>query len=195
MPGTNQIRNELLDRGRTDMLQLGEVVSVVARHLGRSMEDDLVMGSTLEEIRDLLESGYVVAGYTARDGDGLLYVSSWEIPPADAVKRIETDWVELGRLPNLGEVVWLELTDVGRAKIESIRTLDHDEKGLVEDVIARRCPEMRERAAVSFAGQGKLNWTERQAIHRALAAELSVIDQDEAYAQRLTALIDRALVF
>ena len=192
MPGTTQIRNELLDRGRTDMLQLGVVVSVVARHLGRSMEDELVMESTIEEIRDLLESGYVVAGYTARDGDGLLYVSSWEIPPADAVKRIEADWMELGRLPKPGEVVWLELTDVGRAKIESIRTLDPDEKGLVEDVIARRCPEMRER--VTVVGQGKLNWKEREAIHRALAAELSGIDQDEAYAQQLTALIDRALV-
>ena len=194
MPVTSQIRNELLDRGRTDMLQLGVIVSVVSRHLGRSMEDELVMESTLEAIRDLLNSGYVVAGYTARDGDGLLYVSSWEIPPADAVKRIEADWMELGRLPSLGEVVWLELTDAGRAKIESIRTLDPDEKRLVEDVIARRCPEMRERVAVSFAGQGKLNWKEREAIHQALAAELSVVHQDEAYAQQLTALIDRALV-
>jgi hypothetical protein len=168
---TSQIRNELLDRGLTE-------------------DDDLVMDSTIEAIRDLLESEYAIAGYVVRDEDELLRIRSWEIPPADAVKRIEHDWSALGRLPKPGEIVWLELTHAGRAKVETMRNLDHDERGLVEEVITRRCPEMRER--VSVIGQGKLNWEERQAMREALAAELSAVDRDEAYAQQLAALVDRA---
>lgn len=190
---TSQVRNELLDRGLTDVLHLPEIVSVVSRQLGKTMEDPIVMESTLEAIRDLLETDCAIAGYMVRDGDGLLHVSSWEIPVADAVKRIERDWTELGRLPKPGEVAWLEVTDVGRAKVESIRDLDEDERELVEGVIARRCPEMRERVAV--VGQGKLSWEERQAMQRALAAELAAVDQDEECAQQLTALVDRALLF
>jgi hypothetical protein len=195
---TDQIRNELLDRGLTDILHLPEIVSVVGRHLSMSVGDDSVMSPTLEAIRDLLDSGYAIAGYVTKNDKGLLQIRSWDMSPSDSVKRIECDWSELGRPPNPGEVVWLELTDAGRAKIHSISDLGEGERELVQRVIARRHPELRER--VSAIGQSKLNWKERQAFHSALADELAAVEQDDEaegmeYAHRLRALVDRALVF
>ena len=195
---TGQIRNELLDRGLTDILHLPEIVSVVSRHLGLGMGDELVVRRTLEVIRELLESGFVIAGPVKRDGEGLLCIHSWGIIPSDAMKRIEHDWRELGREPKPGEVVWLELTDAGRAKARAIRDLSPEERDLVQEILARRLPELRDR--ISLVGPRGLNWEERQTICAALADELEVLGEgDDAkqkgYVCQLGDLVDRALSF
>jgi hypothetical protein len=195
---TDQIGIELLDSGLNDILHFPWIISVVSIHLGKAVDDTSLVAPTLEVIHDLLESGYVVAGPVAKDENGLLYIRSWEMSPSDAVRRIEHDWQKLGRPPNPGEVVWLELTDAGRAKIVSISKLNADERRLVEKVVARRCPVLRDR--VPMIGQGKLNWEERKAFHGALADELAAAEQgshgdQSEYAHKLKDLVDRALVF
>lgn len=190
-----------MDRGLADILQLSEIIGVVSRHCNKSVDDTALVTPTLEVIHDLLESGYVVAGQVATDEKtDLLYIRSWEMSPSDTVRRIEHDWRELGRTPNLGEVVWLELTDAGRAKIRSISNLNTDEKHLVEQVVARRRPELRERVAV--IGQKKLNWKERLAFHDALNEEwIAATAEDEGYgeqaeyARSIKNLVDRSLAF
>jgi hypothetical protein len=52
--------------------------------------------------------------------EGLLCVQSWGLSADDTIKRIEDEWRALGRSPNLGEVCWLELTDVGRAEARAV---------------------------------------------------------------------------
>lgn len=195
---TDQIGIKLLDSGLHDILHFPWILSVVSMHLGKPVGDTSLVAPTLEVIRDLLESGYVVAGPVAEDENGLLYIRSWDMSPSDTVRRIEHDWSELGQPPKPGEVVWLELTDSGRAKIRSIRNVSADERDLVEQVMVRRRPALRER--VPMIGHGKLNWEERKAFHRALADELAAAEEgshgDESeYARKLKDLVDRALVF
>lgn len=112
---TQALRNELLDRRLSDMLQLDEMASVTRRHLGGSPSEADVMRATTEIICKLLSSGYAIVGDVVRD-EGLLCVQSWKLSAADTIKRIEAEWRALGRPPNLGEVCWLELTDAGRAE-------------------------------------------------------------------------------
>jgi hypothetical protein len=114
------IVTELLQRGLVDILQLAEIASVVRSHVAESSEDSDVLSETLEVITHLLASGYATAGDVVRDQDGLLHIRSWGLSPSDTVKRIEDEWRALGRLPNLGEVCWLELTDAGRAEARAI---------------------------------------------------------------------------
>jgi hypothetical protein len=156
------------------------------------------MAPTLQVIHDLLESGYVVAGQVAKDENELLYIRSWDLSPSETVKRIERDWSALGRPPKPGEVVWLELTDSGRAKIRSISNLSGDERYLVEQVVARRRPALHGR--VPMIGQGKLTWEERKAFYESLVDELAAVEQGSCggqseYARKLKDLADRALVF
>jgi hypothetical protein len=109
------IKDELLDRGLDDMLQLSEVAGVVRRHRDIALTDEsTVVSPTLEVIRELLESDYVIAGSVVKDGEGLLVVQSWGLGPSETTKRIEKEWRELGHPVTLGDVVWLELTDAGR---------------------------------------------------------------------------------
>jgi hypothetical protein len=70
------LRNELLNRGLSDMLQLDEMASVARRHLGGSPSEADVMGATTEVIGELLSPGYAIVGDVVRD-EGLLCVQSW----------------------------------------------------------------------------------------------------------------------
>ncbi len=113
------LRNELLNRGLSDMLQLDEMASVARRHLGGSPSEADVMRATTEVIGELLSPGYAIVGDAVRD-EGLLCVQSWGLGGAETIGRIEDEWRALGRPPNLGEVCWLELTDAGRAEARAL---------------------------------------------------------------------------
>lgn len=114
-----ELRNELLTRGRDDMLQLDEMASVARRHLGGSPSEAEVMQATTEVVGELVGPGYAIVGDVVRD-EGLLCVQSWGLGVAETVKRIEDEWRALGRPPNLGDVCWLELTDAGRAAAQAL---------------------------------------------------------------------------
>jgi hypothetical protein len=113
------ILKELLDRGLSDMLQLGEVAWVARRDLGGSPDEADVIRATTEAIGELLGSGWAIVGDVVRD-EGLLCVQSWGLSAAETIKRLEDEWRALGGMPNLGEVCWLELTDAGRAEARAL---------------------------------------------------------------------------
>jgi hypothetical protein len=113
------VRNELLDRGLSDMLQLAEMAWVARRHLGGSPSEPDVIRATTEVIGEILDSGYAIMGDVVKD-EGLLCVRSWELSTADTVKRIEDEWRALGGPLNNGDVGWLELTDAGRAEARAV---------------------------------------------------------------------------
>lgn len=113
------LRNELLDRGLSDMLQLGEIAWVARRHLGDPPNETEVMRATTEAIDELLNSGFAIVGDVVKD-ERLLCVQSWGLSVPEAIKRIEDEWRALGGMPNLGEVCWLELTDAGREEGRSL---------------------------------------------------------------------------
>lgn len=110
-------QTKLLCLGLDDMLQLFEVMSIVGFHLDKDPQDDLtIMRPTLDVVGGLLESEFVVAGDVVKDDQGFLTIRSWDLSPPATVDRIEKEWHELGGPPNLGDIVWLELTDKGRAE-------------------------------------------------------------------------------
>jgi hypothetical protein len=115
------LRNELLDRGLSDMLQLNEMASVARRHLGGPPSEAEVIQATTEVIGELVGSGYAIVGDVTRD-ERLLCVRSWGLGVADTIKRIEDEWRALDRAPNLGEVCWLELTDADRTEARALST-------------------------------------------------------------------------
>lgn len=116
------LKDELLYRGLTDMLQLSEIIFVVSKNTGIKPHDELaIMPPTLDAVRDLLEAEYAIAGDVTKDNeDGLLMVRSWDLTPSDTIARIEREWRELKEPPNLGDVVWLELTETGRAEARKL---------------------------------------------------------------------------
>lgn len=104
------------------MLQLSEIAGVVRRHRDIALTDEsAVVSPTIEVIHDLLASGYAVAGDAVKDEYGLLMVRSWDLGPSETTTHIEEAWRELEHPITWGDVVWLELTDVGRDKARKAR--------------------------------------------------------------------------
>lgn len=130
------LQTDLLLRGLEDMLQLVEIISRVGEHSGIDRHNDqAVMKPTLCVISELLHSGYAIAGDVVKDDEGLLHVRPWGLPPSDAVTRIEREWLDLEEPPNLGDVVWLELTDAGRA--EALCREQQDQQGHLRRVLTK----------------------------------------------------------
>lgn len=115
------LREELLDRGLSDMLMLSEMASVAARHLGEPLDTPTVVRATVRVIVDFLESGDAIVGQVVRGPEGLLGVESWGLSATEAATRIESEWRAIGLLRALGEVCWLELTETGRAEATRLR--------------------------------------------------------------------------
>lgn len=63
----------------------------------------------LDILYGLLRSGLLQAGFPTPDGG----FEPWPLAPEEALSRIEDEWQELGRDPDIGEIVWFMTT--GRA--------------------------------------------------------------------------------
>jgi hypothetical protein len=108
---------ELLRHGLVDSIQLVDVIAAVCRHDEISLSDESrMMRSSLDAIRELLDAEYLYVGDAITDATGSYTVRSWELGPRDALLRIEKKWLGLGRQPDLGDVVWFELTDQGKSQ-------------------------------------------------------------------------------
>ena len=115
------IRNDLLSYGLEDILGLWWIIGVVAQRIGTDPHDQQrLITPTLDAIHDLIAAGYAVAGDVAKNDQGVLYIQPWGMSPSEVVDRIERKWRELTEPPNLGDVVWLELTEKGKAEARNL---------------------------------------------------------------------------
>jgi hypothetical protein len=85
-----------------DHVGLWRVINAVRFDLGfvNPME---TRAMTLRLVRRLLHERGMQVGQPAPDGRHFV---SWELPPDQAVSRIEKEWSALAREPNIGEVAW-----------------------------------------------------------------------------------------
>jgi len=63
-------------------------------------------------IRKMFESGWIVIGQPVRK-DGQIIFQLFSMTFDDAITFIESEWIILGRLPNLGEICWFTATPLG----------------------------------------------------------------------------------
>ena len=69
---------------------------------------------TLRMVSDLLEAGLVRAGFPTADGTGF---EPWALSPDEVVARIDREWKALGREPDIGEIVWFDITEERREQL------------------------------------------------------------------------------
>jgi hypothetical protein len=97
-----ELLEDFVEEGREDHVGLWEIVRAVREDLEVS-NDDEVRRVTLDLVEQLLRRYGMEAGRPMPDWRGFL---PWRLSPDEAVRRIEREWVALGREPNLWEIVW-----------------------------------------------------------------------------------------
>ena len=76
--------------------------SIVRRIRGAGVADrSSVIEITLALLRQLLSEGEIIAGQFA---DRKFH--EWKAPPQEIIAKIESEWTNLGRDPDIGEIAW-----------------------------------------------------------------------------------------
>ncbi len=76
-----------------------------------------VRKKTIEILRDLLEAGLIHAGFPSRDGKVFEALS---LSASETIDRINREWDELGRPPDMGEIIWFKSTPEGKHVAQEI---------------------------------------------------------------------------
>lgn len=100
----------ILLEGLEDHIGLWEFVAAITREIP-SGDETAVKRGVITMAEDLLERGLMVAGFPDERGD-------FDAVGEDATgvaSRIDREWDELGRPPDIGEVIWFDLTEDGES--------------------------------------------------------------------------------
>lgn len=76
-----------------------------------SLENDelLIREKTVEILRYFLERKLIDIGNFDRDGKFVV----WDLQSNQVIERIESEWNQLGREPNIGDIAWFVATEKG----------------------------------------------------------------------------------
>lgn len=96
-----QFLDEIIEEAKVDEVGLWFIVGGVRDDLGIK-GPALLRIATMQCVKQILASGEVVAGYYKPDGSG---IEVWNLEHEEIVSRIEEAWNQLGRDPNIGEIV------------------------------------------------------------------------------------------
>ncbi|HTU22533.1 MAG TPA: hypothetical protein VMG10_31130 [Gemmataceae bacterium] len=101
------VLESLVEECRDDHVGLWEVVNAVRYDLG-STDPAQTRALTLQLVHRLLQERGIQIGQPTPDGRHFV---PWELPPDQAVRRIEQEWSALGHDPDIGDVAWFSCAD------------------------------------------------------------------------------------
>ena len=104
----SEIQREILVEGVDDYFGLWEVVWILRRK-HPNWTNRQIRERSLEVLRPLLESAYIVAGQLGESGS----YSKWQLGPVESLARIDHEWRKLGRDPNMAQICWFSNTEKG----------------------------------------------------------------------------------
>lgn len=113
--GLESLKRELVLDAADDYIDLSWVIHDVREAFGVT-DDTELMFHTVAVLHALLDDGLLRAGVPTREGG----FEPWQEDTGAVVDRIISEWRELGRTPNLWEVVWLDATEAGEAYAERV---------------------------------------------------------------------------
>ncbi|MEI6325515.1 MAG: hypothetical protein WCO91_08700 [Gemmataceae bacterium] len=96
-----QFLDGIIEEAKADEVGLWFIICRVRDDLGVE-QPALLQAVTLQVVNQILTSGAVVAGYYKPDGSGIEVLN---MEPEKVVSRIEEEWNQLGRVPNIGDGV------------------------------------------------------------------------------------------
>lgn len=96
-----QFLDEIIEEAKADEVGLWFIIAGVRDDLGVN-QPALLKAITLQVVNHILTSGAVVAGYYKPHGAGIEVL---KLEPERVVSRIEEEWNQLGREPDIGESV------------------------------------------------------------------------------------------
>lgn len=89
-----------------------------------------VQEQALQVLKDLLQEDLVEAGIPHFRREDF---EAWNLSTQEIIKRINSEWGQLGRTPIVGDIVWFRLTSRGEKIAKEIEQQEQDEPGTPQD--------------------------------------------------------------
>ncbi len=109
MSELDDVERDFLIEGLDDWIGLWRFARSVRDERPDGTSDE-VRERSMPMVRELVVGGYMRPGRLTEDRPGF---SEWEEDAEAAVERIEREWRELGRDPNIPDVCWFSNTELG----------------------------------------------------------------------------------
>lgn len=94
-----------------------EISRAKAGILIEGLDDSAVRAASLEVVEDVLEEGLMRPGFATRGG-GFEVLRKTH---CETLERVEREWDELGRAPDVGEGIWFDLTEKGEERARKLK--------------------------------------------------------------------------
>ena len=107
----NELKIDLLLEGHEDYVGLWYFLEIVAENL--NLKKEKLKKKTLEIILCFLKEGYMEAGLLYGKG----YFRKKDGNSEEIIVYIEKEWNALDREPNIGDVIWFNLTEKGEEEL------------------------------------------------------------------------------
>jgi hypothetical protein len=104
---TSEIERGIVQESKDDIIGLWSILWEVKHHMP-DISQSAAKTTTLKIVRRLIEERGLVAGRPERGGRSFI---RWNLSTEETLKRIEHEWEELGREPNIGEIVWFVMPE------------------------------------------------------------------------------------
>ena len=109
----------MIIEGTEDYIGLWEVIREIKLSFPHANRQD-IKAMTLESIREILETKFMAIGmFKVIDGNNWEY-QIWNLDIDRIINRIEIEWNELEREPNIGDIAWLITTKEGEKEANII---------------------------------------------------------------------------
>jgi hypothetical protein len=112
MCSISEVENDFLSETREDFVGLWALVWRIRNEVGEH-DPEKIRAHSMSILRALLNDGVIKAGVPNDDGDFVEWCGS----PEQIINRIEDEWHQLGREPDIGDIVWF--TSIETTKEES----------------------------------------------------------------------------
>ena len=99
----------LLECGLDDWVQTPEV-AWISKSVGGAITLEQKRELSLRLIREVVQQGLMEIGDLLGGGGRF---RKWEMSDQEALRKVEREWLALGREPNLGDICWLSNTEKG----------------------------------------------------------------------------------
>ncbi|MGB3511452.1 MAG: hypothetical protein WBA93_19890 [Microcoleaceae cyanobacterium] len=114
-----QFCDDFVIEGTEDYVGLWEIIYKFELKFPQTNPQEIRL-MALETTREILETGFMEIGMFEYVDKNNLEYQIWNLDIDSIINRIEREWDELGRIPNIGDIAWLITTKKGKKEAEKL---------------------------------------------------------------------------
>lgn len=108
------IKNRILVEAVDDYIGLWSIIREI-RDCNKNLDLLSIRNQTISFLNEMLDNQLMQAGNFNAESE----FKTWNFSSTEIINKIEKEWDKLGYEPNIGDIVWFEITEKGENEVRS----------------------------------------------------------------------------